>query len=313
MIGYWISFGLIAAIIPIGIFMFIGWCATKMDPKPTKEQYARAGARGFYYTFFYWLCDLFYMACFINDLICKYVFGGSILVIIFVNLARAFTSPKEKKTFDRIGMVQDFLVGTGLTIYLIYIVPNEEIRTIVIAVIAAIYGGFIGLVGVGWTIRKSDKDRKEDEIKKARPFFSYNMLRREPTLNIVVQKICLFDVSIENQDKCEVNVELENSNLSPFEIKRIHHDNKWAEAQGNTMVLPGGKCILNFRFTDNPLHIFLELEDLLKNKHYYQLRVLTLGPGALSSSGKFLHTVNEIKEISEIEMNKLIKEEPKYE
>lgn len=313
MIGYWVSFGIFAVLIPISIFMFIGWGVTKTNPKPTKEQYARVGARGFYYTFFYWLCDLFYMACFINNLICKYVFGGLILIIIFVNLARAFTSPKEKKTFDRIGMVQDFLVGTGLTIYLIYIVPNEEIRTIVITVIAAVYGGFIGLVGVGWSIRKSDKNRKEDEIKKVRPIFSYNMLREEPTLDIVVQKICLFDISFENQDTCEVNVELENSNLSPFEIKRIYHDNKRVEAQGNTIVLPGGKCILNFRFTDNPLHLFLELEDLLKNKHYYQLRVLTLGPKALSSSGKFLHTVKAIKEIQEAEMNKLIRGEPKYE
>lgn len=311
MIGYWVSFGLIAILIPIGIFTFIGWGATKMDPKPTKEQYARAGARGFYYTFFYWLCDLFYMACFINNLICKYIFGGLILVIIFVNLARAFTSPQEKKTFNRIGMVQDFLVGTGLTIYLIYIVPNEEIRTIVIAVIAAVYGGFIGLVGVGWTIRKSDKDRKEDETKKVRPIFSYNMLRREPTLDIVVQKICLTDSLEKDKYKCEANVELENSNLSPFEIKRIHHDNVWVGVEGNKMVLPGAKCLLNFRFTDNPEHLFLEIEDLLRNKHYYQLKILFLG--TTSSSGKLLHTVREISEISESVMNKLIKEEPKYE
>ena len=311
MIGYWISFGLIALLIPVGIFTFIGWGATKMDPKPTKEQYAVAGARGFYYTFFYWLCDLFYMSCFINNLICKYIFGGLILVIIFVNLARSFTSPKEKKAFDRFGMIQDFLVGTGLTIYLIYIVPNEEIRTIVIAVIAAVYGGFIGLVGVGWTIRKSDKDRKEDEAKKARPIFSYNMLRQEPTLDVVVQKICLANALEKDVYKCEVNVELENSNLSPFEIKRIHHDNAWVEMEGNTMVLPGAKCLLNFRFTDNPLHLFMEVEDLLKNKHYYQLKILFLGTN--SSSGKLLHTVREISEISETEMNKLIKEEPKYE
>ena len=85
MIGYWTSFILIAIIIPVGIFTFIEWGATKMDTKPTKEQHARACAKGFYYTFFYWLCDLFYMACFINNLICKYVFGGLILVIIFVN------------------------------------------------------------------------------------------------------------------------------------------------------------------------------------------------------------------------------------
>ncbi len=311
MIWYWVSFVAIAVLIPVGIFAFIGWGATKMDPKPTKEQYARAGARGFYYTFFYWLCDLFYMSCFIDSLICKYIFGGLILVILFVNLAKAFTSPKEKKAFDRFGMVQDFLVATGLTIYLVYIIPNEEVRTITIAVIAAVYGGFIGLVGVGWTIRKSDNNRKEDEAKKVRPIFSYNMLRQEPVLNAVMNKICITDSMEKDVYKCEVNVELENSNISPFEIKRLHHDNTWVGVEGNTMLLPSGKCLLNFRFTSNPEHIFMEVEDLLKIKHFYQLKILPIGE--LSSSGKLLHTVREIKELSELEINKAIKEEPQNE
>lgn len=311
MIGYWISFALIALLIPAGIFTFIGWSATKMDSKPTKEQYARAGAKGFYYTFFYWLCDLFYMSCFIDNLICKYIFGGLILAIVFANLARAFSIPKDKKLFDRFGLVQDFLVGIGLSIYLIYIIPNPDIQSIVIPIIAAVYGGLITLTGVAWTIKKTDKDRKEDEIKKLRPIFSYNMLRQEPSLDVVVQKICIVDPLEKDIYKCEANVELENSNLSPFEIKRIFHDKSWVQMAGNTMVLPGAKCILNFRFTNYPLQLFLEVEDLLKNKYYYQLKVLFLGGN--SSSGKMLHTVSEIKEILKIEMDKVIEEESKDE
>ena len=39
------------------------------------------------YIVFYWLCNLFYMSCFINNLICKYIFGGLIMLNIFMNLA----------------------------------------------------------------------------------------------------------------------------------------------------------------------------------------------------------------------------------
>lgn len=313
MIGYWVSFGLIAVLVPLGIFMFIGWGAKKMDKAPTKEQYARAGARGILLTFFYWLCDLFYMACFLNNLVCKYIFGGLILIIIFVNLALSFSSPSEKKIFGRFGMLQDFIIAIILTIYLIYIIPNQTIQTIVIPVISAVYGGLITLTGVAWTIRKAEKDRKDDEVKKARPIFSYNMLRREPTLDIVVQKICLADPNDTTDYGFEVNVELENSNLSPFEIKRIYHDNIWTTMTGNRVVLPSAKCIVNFRFSNYPQKIFIEIEDLLKNKHYYQLKVLFLGRKAISSSGKLLHTVSEINEISEADMNKAMKEEPKNE
>lgn len=311
MIGYWVSFALIAVLIPISIFWFIGWASTKLKTKPTKEQKAHAGKMGIYYVLFYWLCDLFYMACFINNLVCKYVFGGLILVTIFINLARSFSVPKDKNAFERWGLVQDFVIGVGLSIYLIWIIPNPDVQAIVIPIIAAVYGGLITLVGVAWTIKKSDKDRKEDETKKVRPIFSYSMLRREPSLDVVVQKICFSDIALQDNFKCEANVELENSNQSPFEIKRVHHDNNWSEVEGNKMVLPSNKCLLNFRFSDNPEHIFMEVEDLLKNKHYYQLKILFLG--SQSTSGRLLHTVREINEISEDEMNKLIKEEPKHE
>lgn len=68
-------------------------------------------------------------------------------------------------------MLQDFLVGIGLTVYLIYLIPEKELQTIILTIVAALYGGLITLVGVAWTIKKSDKDRKEDEIKHEKPYF----------------------------------------------------------------------------------------------------------------------------------------------
>ena len=309
MIGYWISFGVVALLMLLGVINLRRIALKSYKGNLTSEMKKHANFVAFKLILFYWTCDLFYMACFTQVLILKFIFGGIILVIILVNLVEAFTFPKEKRSkLEKYGMIQDLLVGIGLTIYLIFIIPDESIKQVVIPIIAALYGGLITLVGVSWTIRKADKDRKEDEIKKARPFFSYNILRKEPTLDFVVQKICISDSMEDGVFTSEVFVELENSNLSMFEIKRIHHDHKWVNVEGNKIVLPGSKCLLNFRFSDNPMHIVLEIEDILENIHYYQIKVLPLG--CQSSSGKFLHTVREIDEISESIANELINEEP---
>ena len=76
--------------------------------------------------------------------------------------------------------------------------------------------------------------------------------------------------------------------------------------EGNKVVLPNSKCYLNFRFTDYPEQIFLEIKDSLENLHYYQLKVLLLSPNQYE--GKFLHTVMEIENITKEEMEKRMKE-----
>ncbi len=311
MIGYWISFSVLALAFLVGP-LYMRHIAFK---NPTVEITPKVRKHANWFTIklivFYELCDLFYMSCFIDNIVCKYIFGGAAMIIIFVNLSAAFTFPKDKRSFiEKFGMIQDFIVGIGFTIYLIYIISDENIKEIVIPIIAAVYGGLITLVGVSWTFKKSDKDRREDEIKKSRPIFSYNMLRKEPTVENVVQKLCMSDTLEKDIYACEVFVELENSNLSMFEIKRIHHDNNWVVCEGNTVVLPGDKCLLNFRFSNNPQYIILETEDILKIKYYFQLKVLNI-PGAKSSSGKLLHTVREIKQLAAEEMMALINEEPK--
>ena len=60
-------------------------------------------------------------------------------------------------------MVFDFVLGVGLSIYLIYIIPNEGLQNIIIPIVSAVYGGLLTLVGVAWTIKKSDSDRKQEE------------------------------------------------------------------------------------------------------------------------------------------------------
>lgn len=182
----------------------------------------------------------------------------------------------------------------------------DILRDVVIPLLAAILGGSITLAGVYLTIRKSERNRKEDEIKKAKPLFSFHGLRQIPELNTVMQHVCISDPEELDKYVCDVYVELENSNLSSFEIKRIYHDNVWVGVEGNTVVLPSAKCILNFRFSDNPACLFLEVEDALSNKHYYQLFVLVLW--RKEPEGINYHTIKEIKSISKKDMEKIIKE-----
>ena len=274
----------------------------------TKEMEKNANIKLFKVMLFYWLCDLFYMACFIDSLVCKFVFGGLIMTIIFMNLSLSFSNPKEKVALERIGLVQDFLIGIGLTIYLIYIVPNVEVKEILIPVVAAVYGGLITLVGVAWTIRKSDKDRKLEEENKAKPLFTFNMLDKEP-VGSTIKKLCVPE-DLEIKFEQEVYAELENSEKSTIQLMRLFHDDKWFELQGNRIMLPNKTCFISFRY-NSPLNIFLEVEDSLGKKYYYHLKVVFLYK-MLGSERKF-NTIREINEISETEMNKLIKEEPKHE
>lgn len=306
MIGYWISFVLLFPFIlfavPYGKIQTVKMFKTKT----TVEMDKVANMRVVIMILYLWLWNLFYMSMFTNNMVCKYIFGGLIMIIIFIDLANAMSYPRQRNWLEKWLMVQDFIVGIVLTIYLIYIIPNADVKEIVIPVVAAVYGGLLTLVGVILTIKKSDKDRKEDELKKARPIFAYNMLKLEPKLDVTVQKVCISDSTEQLQEACDTYVELENSPLSSFEIKRVYHDGKWVNMEGNTTVLPSSKCILNFRFVDKPLSLFLEVEDILGNEYYYQLFILYLG--TQSSNGMNLHTVREIKSISKEEMEKILKE-----
>lgn len=305
MIGYWVSFALIAGLIPIGIFYFIHWLETKLKVEPTKEQKTQAYIKGIYYIAFYWLADLFYMAHFINNLVCKFVFGGLMLIIILVNVARSFSIPKIRNGFDRFGLIQDFLVAMALTVYLIYLIPNSTIQSIVIPVVAALYGGFITLVGVAWTIKNSDRIRKEEEIKKAEPLFTFNMLAKEPVGNI--KKLCVPE-NLELEYHNEVYAEFENSDKSTVTFSRIYHDGNWFSLQSNTVMLPNKNCLISFRFAD-PLNIYLEVKDIFNKEYYYLISVVALGK--MLGSKNIFHTIREIKPISKKELNELIREEPK--
>lgn len=160
----WTIFVALLIIVPIGILSIRQYGIKKI--KPTREQIKTADKNFISLCLFYWICDFFYLTFILDNLIWRFILGGLILVKIFYNLSLVFINGNSPFKF---GLVQDFLIGIGLTVYLIYIVPNEDLKQIIIPVVSAVYGGLLTLIGVAWNIKKSDRDRKEEDIKKAKP------------------------------------------------------------------------------------------------------------------------------------------------
>lgn len=101
--------------------------------------------------------------CFWTTIIC----GTLAVTIVFYNLVLAFFNIVESL---RIWLVLELLFGMGIAIYLIYIIPNDTLQSIIVAIVAAVFGGLFTLIGVAWTFKKGDIDRKEDERKKNIPY-----------------------------------------------------------------------------------------------------------------------------------------------
>lgn len=201
---YWLAFVLFALIVPIGCV------AIKLHSESkntySTEQIKAANARLGKYILFYWLIDLFYMACFNNWLVWQFIFGGMAMLIVFSNLTISFLSQSKASKWL---LLTDFILGVGLTIYLIYIIPDSNLRNIVLSIISAIYGGLLTLVGVAWTIKQNRAERKRDEVEINKPiifpFNSHNDFDYKKMLDIqfVDDKVPNYNVigMIKNTDK----------------------------------------------------------------------------------------------------------------
>lgn len=257
----WIIFVVLLLFIPVGFGYFSVLCTKKFNPDEQQKKNMNATlGKG---TLLFWLYDLLFMAIFNQWRVMIYIFGLLSIVIIFTNIIGVFLS--ENKLLNKM-IPFDLLVGAGLSVYLIYILPNEQLKTIVTAVVAALYGGILTLVGVAWTIRHSDKERKDEEKKKAKPIFTFNMVLDE-IKDIRTKKVC-FDVADNGIEyECHVVAELENSDHALFEVKRVFHDGKWNGVEGNTVVLPNKTVYFDFRFNDDVNNLFLEVKDGLDNSY----------------------------------------------
>lgn len=262
-------------------------------------------------TCFYWLLGAFHLCAIFSVLLWTFIFGGIAMVIIFYNLANAFVRQNERgNTLNKIGLLQDFIVGIILTVYLIYIIPEkiEGLQTIVTAIVAALYGGLLTLVGVAWTINYTTAQKHKEELAKAKPLFTFNYFA-ETNPKVNNRKVCLVGDAVSpeyiyDSDSTytitEAYINIENSVQSPFTIKRFYYDGKWHMAEANNVVLPGNQMLVQLLRKDIINHPIMEVEDTFHRKYYYDLFFVSIG---LAVTSKF-YTLSQIEEISKADVAK---------
>ena len=172
---WWAIFVLAAFSLPIIIFGFRRFL--KKEKAYTEEQRIASLKMCWKYVGFYWLIDLFYMAIFnywltYGDtrsawLALQFVFGGLAMIFVFYNLTIVFLSTSKKRGW---GLLQDFMWGIAITVYLIFMIPGESLQTIVLTITAAVYGGLLTLVGVAWTIKDNAEKLKQERKLSIRPY-----------------------------------------------------------------------------------------------------------------------------------------------
>lgn len=320
----WLIFIIIIIVTPFAV-AYVGVCVKRKN-KLTKEQGKAIEVNVIKFVLFYWLADLFYMSLIIDSIPCKYIFGGFILLIVFYNLTMSFLSSTKKDALQRVGLLQDFVVGMGLTIYLIYIIPGKQVeingvvtldnslRNIITTIVAAVYGGLLALTGVAWTIRKGDKDRKEDlmriekerkeeDQKKYCPVFSVECERT--VVPKEVGYIYLDDleninkIAAQNNENSNLKIQpiyIDNSSKIEFYIYGFLFNNVFYPLPEKKLIKKDRCYIVGFfkslRFTQN-YEIFICVEDLIENKYSTKLNTVIKNNSIIVSGNSQLQTIGE--------------------
>ena len=287
----WLIFWSVIVILPIAFYNLA--CIAKRGRNLTEKQKKILAANAIKYTLFYWFCDLFFMSFIIDNLVCKFIFGGLVVLIVLYNLSMAFLKQtvKNGNKLLKLGLLQDFVVGIGMSIWLIYLIPDSDLQTIAMTMVAAVYGGLFTLVGVAWTIRKGDKDRKEDlqrlenerkeeERRKYSPVFSVvnKNIDMEKRVIITLDDVENIDkIVIQSDDTDNIRLQpicIENSSKVEFYVYGFLFDDEFYAAPKKFLIKKDYYFVVHFlkalSFARN-YEISLCIEDLIENKYSVKL------------------------------------------
>ena len=287
----WLIFWSVIVIFPIAFYNLA--CIAKRGRNLTEKQKKILAANAIKYTLFYWFCDLFFMSFIIDNLVCKFIFGGLVVLIVLYNLSMAFLKQtvKNGNKLLKLGLLQDFVVGIGMSIWLIYLIPDSDLQTIAMTMVAAVYGGLFTLVGVAWTIRKGDKDRKEDLQRLENERKEEERRKYSPVFSVVNKNIdmekCVFIAldDVENIDKIVIQsddtdnirlqpIRIENSSKVEFYVYGFLFDDEFYAAPEKFLIKKDYYFVVHFlkalRFARN-YEISLCIEDLIENKYSVKL------------------------------------------
>ena len=120
-----------------------------------------------------WYADFTFICMFMDWLIAFFILAGLYLIKMLYDVASVLVNRKEPKVYSNFIIIVNFTLSFLVMILLIYKIPDQSLQTIATALVSALIGGLLTLLGVIMTIKKSDKDKKEERLNQIKPFFYY--------------------------------------------------------------------------------------------------------------------------------------------
>lgn len=218
----WISFIWIFIYSPLLVLYFRKISLSKLNL--TDQQIKKGNASFGLLILWYWFLDIVFMTIFNQWTVAMYILVSITILKIFYDLAISISNSKMRSKIFAPALILNFLIGIALVVYLIFKIPDEDLRNIVTAIVAAVFTGLITLVGVAWTIRHANEEKKDEEIKKNKPFIfivdPYHMSRNKENVKVMIPEENISRHNLNKGKKYEFNsFILENSDYSHCTLK----------------------------------------------------------------------------------------------
>lgn len=156
----WIIAGFVAVYAPCFFFSLLAFDLSHNQRSSDEKQ--KASLNTCKNIVLYWLFDLFFLSI-VNDwLVPMFVFGIMALIIVAINLSDAFLNGAKSLRFF---IALELVLSLVASVFLIYKIPNCTVQDIVLTISAALIGGVFTLLGVAWTIKKGEADRRDDLLR----------------------------------------------------------------------------------------------------------------------------------------------------
>lgn len=263
----WVIFGIVALCIPT-FFLSLLMFHIKND-HPSEEAKQQSSVNIMKSIILYWFIDLLYMSIFNDWLIPTFIFGILSIVIIFFNLTNAFLNGAKSLRFF---IVLEMILALIMSGYLIFIIPNESVQEIVLTIAAALYGGILTLVGVAWTIKKTDEDKKETQQLTLKPwlFLVKGYMTKEEKSKI--QKY-IFSISGTEQNSPLSLCILKNTDNGIAILRELSTRQYRYIPVGDAIVDKNSvfNLYVSFEEDDKKENLRLMVEDVLGNQYTYKL------------------------------------------
>lgn len=272
---YWCWFVFISIIVLVPIAFEIIKCFDSLKNERTDDEENNFKKNKVRVLTFYYLFDLFFLFSFTENIFLMYFFGIITLLYTFYYSTKSFINGDKKYVFLS---VQDFLFGIGIAIYLIFSIKDSSLQEIVTSISSAVFGGYLTLLGVGWTIKDNNDKRKEEERLKNIPYIYIS--HGAPSLILSSFAPVLSEAFKDNSNVARYftinDFILKNSNNSDCVPCGYYLNNKFYRFDSSFFIERGTiiKVEIAHNYTlnnkENEISLYLVFKDVLNNCYKYE-------------------------------------------